>query len=471
MRELGVIFGEVEARSFKFNVTGEVKQSDYVKVFHIKDGWVLSQVTSLTKFLDDENEKLVAKASVIGYKDSSGVLRVPKIPFSPGDKIFAADQELISKTLGLGVDPSSGAYIGMLEGTDVKVFLRINNLVSRHASILAKTGSGKSYAAAVIIEELLEKGVPLVIIDPHGEYLSLREKSKSASTIAAFEITPKGYAPQITVYTPANLTVNPGADKIFRLDSVNLSARVLHQLLPDVTSKQIGIVHQSINKIKEQKELYSLSDIIEEVSKNDSSEKWGLINSLEALRDTGIVSDNPTTIDELVQRGRASIIDMKGITPELQGIIVARVCEELFEARKVNKVPPVMLVVEEAHDFCPEKGYRKVASSDVLRTIASEGRKFGLGLMVISQRPARVDKNVLSQCGTQIILKVTNPNDIKALSKGLEGFTAEMSEEIKRLPPGVALLVSGDIEKPVVVNIRPRRSEHGGRSVSVVEDE
>jgi hypothetical protein len=74
-----------------------------------------------------------------------------------------------------------------------------------------------------------------------------------------------------------------------------------------------------------------------------------------------------------------------------------------------------------------------------LRTIASEGRKFGLGLMVISQRPARIDKNVLSQCNTQIIMKVTNPNDLKAISKGLEGISSEVEEELKRLPPGVAM--------------------------------
>ena len=103
-----------------------------------------------------------------------------------------------------------------------------------------------------------------------------------------------------------------------------------------------------------------------------------------------------------------------------------------------------------------------------MRTIAAEGRKFGLGLMVISQRPARVDKNVISQCNTQIIMRVTNPNDLKALSKGLEGMTGELEEEIKRLPPGVAMLVSNEIERPITVNVRPRKSRHGGVSTQIV---
>jgi hypothetical protein len=128
-----------------------------------------------------------------------------------------------------------------------------------------------------------------------------------------------------------------------------------------------------------------------------------------------------------------------------------------------------MLVLEEAHNFCPEKGFGGTVSSDILRTIASEGRKFGLGLMVVSQRPARVDKNILSQCNTQIIMKVTNPNDLQAISKGLEGISSEVVEDIKRLSPGVAMIVSTYIERPVLVDIRVRKSKHGGASVPVVK--
>src|SRR5881275_3672792 len=108
----------------------------------------------------------------------------------------------------------------------------------------------------------------------------------------------------------------------------------------------------------------------------------------------------------------------------------------MFELRKLGRIPPMMLVVEEAHNFCPQVG--QVASSKVFRTLASEGRKFGLGLVIITQRPAKVDKNVLSQCNTQLILKVTNPNDLKALASSVEGLTSESEDEIQRLPVGVA---------------------------------
>ena len=164
-----------------------------------------------------------------------------------------------------------------------------------------------------------------------------------------------------------------------------------------------------------------------------------------------------------------TIVNLKGTPPELSELIVNRICTALFELRKVNAVPPMMLVVEEAHNFCPQQG--TVASSKIFRTIAAEGRKFGLGLAIISQRAAKIDKNVLSQCNTQIILKVTNPNDLKAISGSVEGLTASMADEIQRLPIGVAMCVGGGIQMPLIVEVRPRESRHGGESVTVIPEE
>ena len=251
---------------------------------------------------------------------------------------------------------------------------------------------------------------------------------------------------------------------------MNLSSKDLIQILPDEKSNSLqGILFEAVAKIRAEKENYTIDDIIFEVGNSKSKLKWNVISSLESIRDVDILSDHPTIINDLFAPNRVSIIDMKGVSPSLQGMIAAKLCSDLFEARKMGKVQPGMLVVEEAHNFCPERGYDKTASTEIMRTIASEGRKFGLGLMVITQRPARIDKNVLSQCNTQIIMKMTNPNDLKAISKGLEGISSEVEEELKRLPPGVCLLVSNDIELPIQVDIRVRKSKHGGESVNIVK--
>jgi DNA helicase HerA-like ATPase len=127
-----------------------------------------------------------------------------------------------------------------------------------------------------------------------------------------------------------------------------------------------------------------------------------------------------------------------------------------------------MLVVEEAHNFCPQAGSTRV--SGILRTVAAEGRKFGMGLLVVTQRPAKVDKNVLSQCNTQIILKVTNPLDLKAISSSIEGMTPGLEEEIQRLPIGYALITGGGLVFPIIVETRVRETKHGGESVDIVKE-
>ncbi|HUV02236.1 MAG TPA: ATP-binding protein [Desulfobacteria bacterium] len=455
---VGTISGDVGLHEFDFTVSSDVRRNEYVKVWNELDGWILGRVVSMVDI-----EEKTATVEIIGYKDERGFLMQPKSTLSRDSKIFKADQGFVMGTLGL---EAKGIHLGMLDGRNIPVYLKKDELIQKHCSILAKTGSGKSYTAGVLIEELLEKNVPLLIVDPHGEYLSLKYENQSEEEkrqMDKFGIAPKGYAPQVEVYTPANVSINPAADKLFRIDGINLSVNELYDFF-SLSDAQLGVLYQSINEIKARKEFYTIDDIITEVAASKSTTRWKIIHFLERIRETGILSDSPTRIEELVKEGKASIIDMKGAEPKLQQLIVYRLCKEVFEGRKMGKIPPFVLVIEEAHNFCPERGFGQAVSSNILRTIASEGRKFGLGLLVISQRPARVDKNVISQCNTQIILKVTNPNDIKALSRGLEFMSSEMEEEIKRIPQGVALLSSPSIEMPIMVDVRVRKSEHGGRA-------
>lgn len=457
---VGIIRGRVAVREFEFDVVGPLRRADYLQVRHPADGWTLAQAASMEKFAEEGEERTRARAVVIGVKDEAGVLRLPRTPLSPGDRVFPADPELVRRVLGLG-EPT-GAYLGHLEGTTIPVYIPVNTLVTRHLSVLAKTGGGKSYATAVLVEELLERKVPVVVLDPHGEYGSLKEPSDDPRNMEAFGVAPSSYAPQVSLFTPMSRAIHKEADRVFRLDGINLKSRDLWRLLPDLAPRLQSTLQQAVQKAAARRETYRITDILHALEEAKGKDRYELQARLEELRDSGILSDSPTTVDELVVPGRGTIINLKGLDPRLQEVVAARVAHDLFEARKHDRVPPLMLVVEEAHEFCPEKGFKKAASSDILRTIASEGRKFGLGLGVISQRPARIDKNVLSQCGSQIILRVTNPNDIMVLRKSLEGFTEEMAEDLKRLPPGTAIVATPDIEKPVTVRIRPRRTRHGG---------
>ena len=411
---------------------------------------------------------LSAYADVIGYRDKKGLLQSPRSPFSAGATILRADEQLIRNVLGLNASKENGAYIGLLKGHNLRVFLNVDALVQKHISILAKTGGGKSYACGVLIEELLKQKIPMVIIDTHGEYHSLAEPNKSRKdqkNMEHFGIKKHGYESQINEYSPMG---SRGRIKHITLNGVNLEAREIIDLLSaKLSGPQIGVLYQAIKEIKEYKKMWNLRDIIEAVNRSKSNARWNVIASLESLDSIGVFSENGTPTSELVVKGKCSTINMKGVPPDVQDVVVARLTKELFDDRKAGKVQPFLMVVEEAHNYCPERGFGTAVSSNILRTVASEGRKFGMGLCIVSQRPAKVDKNIISQCNTNIILKVTNPNDLKAITASVEGLTSQTCDEIQRLPIGVALVSGAGLQMPIMAEIRTRETNHGGKSVGI----
>ena len=481
---IGVIYGDVGSTEFNFTVNNHgIRKFDYVSAPH-KEGYILAQVMDLKRFSDLKFEDAIslqnkeetpffksdtsAFAEVIGYRDKRNYLLVPRSPFNSGSKIKKADEGLIRHVLGLHADKDSGAYLGLLKGHNLPVFLNIDSLVQKHICILAKTGGGKSYACGVLVEELLKKKVPMVIIDTHGEYTSLTKSNKDKKdqrNMKKFNVKPREYSSQIIEYSPLG---SRSSTTHLTLNGLNLQAREIIDLLSaKLSGPQIGVLYQAIKEIKEFKNVYDIRDIIDAVNRSKSNARWNVIASLESLDSIGVFSENGTSTAELVKKNKCSIISMKGVPPDIQDVVVARLTKELFDDRKAGKIPPFLLIVEEAHNYCPERGFGNAVSSSMLRTVASEGRKFGMGLCIVSQRPAKVDKNIISQCNTNIILKVTNPNDLKAIIQSVEGLTSQTYKEIQRLPIGVALISGASIQIPIMTEIRTRETRHGGKSVEI----
>ena len=482
---VGYIYGDVGSTEFNFVVNGQdIRKFDYVFAPH-KEGNMLAQVMDIRQHSDLRfenatsmmraggelqaiNTSLSAYADVIGYRDKKGLLQSPRSPFSAGTAIMRANEELIRHVLGLNASKENGAYIGLLKGHNLKVYLNIDALVQKHICILAKTGGGKSYACGVLIEELLKHKIPMVIIDTHGEYHSLSKPNKNRKdqkNMDRFGIKARDYASQINEYSPIG---SKGNIKHLTLNGINLEAREIIELLSaKLSGPQVGVLYQAIKEVKEYKSIYTLRDIIDSVSRSKSNARWNVIAALESLDSIGVFSENGTPTSEIVKKGKCSTINMKGVPPDVQDVVVARLTKELFDDRKLGKIPPFLLVVEEAHNYCPERGFGTAVSSNILRTVASEGRKFGMGLCIVSQRPAKVDKNIISQCNTNIILKVTNPNDLKAIINSVEGLTNQTYREIQRLPIGVALISGAGLQMPVMTEIRTRETSHGGKSVEI----
>ncbi|MFH1589348.1 MAG: ATP-binding protein [archaeon] len=454
---LGHIVGKVTPTDFSFKLDKDTKKFEYVQVYHQVYDYVLCQIVDIESTSDGS----IAKCKTIGYKDKDDKVKQIRMPFDPGTEVLEAEDDFIKKIIMLE-EEGNNAFIGKLEGKDIKVFLDLKKILTKHCAVLAKSGAGKSYTVGVLAEEIMERKIPLLIIDPHGEYSTMRfENTKEKDKLEEYGLKPKAY--QVREYGDPN--VNEGVISL-KLSKNITNAELIHLLPAKLSSTQLGVLYSALKNMED----LNFNQLLLELERDESAAKWGIINVVEYLNNLGIFSDSPTSYNELISPGKCSIINVKGMNPDIQEIVVYKLCKDLFELRKKNEIPPFFLILEEAHNFCPERSFGETKSSKVLRTIASEGRKFGLGFCVISQRPARVDKSVLSQCTTQIILKVTNPNDLKAISNSVEGITSESEQEIRNLPIGSAL-VSGVVDIPLFVNIRPRKSQHGGDAVDILEDQ
>jgi len=452
---LGHIIGKITTTHFTFEIEKESKKFEFVQVYHKLYDYVLCQVIEI-----ERNSRDIAKCVVLGRLDDKGNIKGIRVPFDNNSEVFRAEDKLIKSIIQLDSEKDASAYIGILDGRNINVFLNLQKLLTKHVAILAKSGAGKSYSVGVLIEEIINKKIPLLIIDPHGEYSSLNlanDNPQELELLKKLGLKPQGF--KVKEY--GNAQINPNCIPL-RLSNKLASSEVMH-LLPKLTSNQQAILYGAIKNIEE----LNFTNLLLELDAEENNAKWGIINIIEHLKNLNVFSENHTPYQELVKPGSCSIINLKGISPDAQEIIVYKLLKDLFELRKKNAVAPFFLIIEEAHNFCPERSFGEMKSSKILRTIASEGRKFGLGLCIVSQRPARVDKSVLSQCTTQIILKVTNPNDLKAISNSVEGINSESINEIQNLAIGTSM-VTGIVDIPLFVNIRPRKSKHGGTAVDIL---
>lgn len=457
-QEIGEVTNRTSTTDFNFIVReNSVKKWDYIEVIHPEVGSVLAQVTDLEK----KDSTTVATCIVIGKRTERGFLRKPKTPIEPKSQVYYANDKLITENLGLS---DKGLYVGLLEGRDsLKVRLDAEKLIKKHLAILAKTGAGKSYALGVIIEELAELGIPILIVDPHGEYSSIKGENTNSDDKKYFElydIKPGAIKNVKEFSTDPNINVGTYQLKL----PIPQDPFTLIQALPSkISDSQKRLLYSVVKELKETRPKFTFVDLIESLEIEESSAKLSLMPLLQDMKNSGIFSFNFTSSHELITPGQVTILNLRGAPPVLQETIVQVLVTTLFEERKLDRVPPFFLIIEESHNFMPERGFGEAKSSHILRTVASEGRKFGLGLAMVSQRPARIDKNVLSQANSQVILQVTNPNDLKAISRAFEGVSTQVENEIKALPIGRALVI-GASDYPVFVDIRVRKTQHGGRS-------
>lgn len=429
----------------------------------------------------DDIELYRLTATVIGYYDTDmTTFANPRQLPSPGTPLsITPDQQLETVLPNLGcetdrtdvIEVTGTAYVGWLlnrppESTNIHI--PIEEFTSTHLAILASTGSGKSYAASVLIEEMMRPGsrASLLVFDPHGEYDTLAEMQGHEAFRGE-----DGYEPDVVYYDPDRLRVRISELEIGDVMAVldNPSNRMQERLSTAWRAMQ-----------RRESRTWGIDDLINEMEQiygdDDASVgalEWRLRRSIE--RNDLFHPEDNVPLNEIVNPGQCTVLQMDTLDQWNQQLITTvllrRMYRERLEAvrdRDSEIEYPIFALFEEGHRFAPASG--DAPSLGIMRTITSEGRKFGFGLGIISQRPSKIDQDVLSQCGTQISMQIQNPNDQDAIKKSVETAGEDVLRELPGLTPGQAV-VSGDaMNTPALIQVRERRTSHGAGSRPVIEE-
>ncbi len=459
-RVLGTIIytGETpNTTEFHMIVSEEIKKNQFVK-FPVdgKTGiGMVTEIISVNKYFEkpdslyqfekkgvsindyfpvDEWKYRIARVNILGAMNNDVIERLLTPP-EPGTKILEIDNELLEKFLGFD---DNGLEIGKIENHELPVKLNASRTFQKHLAILAQSGAGKSYLVSVFLEELLEKtNISCVLIDVHGEYLGFYEDEH--------------YREKVRVFDNVKIPVS------------SLSAAEFSEYFP-LSAPQKRELNRIINKLRERNEPYGIQELIEAVKEDErikENTKIPLISWLEELENTNLFSKYASpSISELASPGMLSIIDLsKMVDLRKKQIIVHYLGKTLFNSRRNEKIPPVIFFVEEAHNFAREGSAETNISKGIIETIAREGRKFGIGLCLISQRPIHLSTTALSQCNSFIILRVTNPYDIDHIGKSCEALDSRSKAAITTLRTGEALILGEAVNFPVFVKVRQRKSK------------
>jgi DNA helicase HerA-like ATPase len=479
MDEYGTVISTLEGpstRSFSFvvNRNAVVHSGQFIQL-EARDGKLIGRISDIRKanryfmrpesvkeyeqsgsrmddvFPVDDWEYLVADVRTLGVHSGKGFQEC-SFPPSPGTRVFEPDPGVLSEFFGLD---ENGLHIGEISYHDVPARLNLTRLVQKHMAILAISGAGKSFLSAVMIEELLrrrpEQGqLAVVVVDTHGEYASFAEDP--------------GFSGMTSVFPVGDVQIGMS----------NLNAAAIRSFFPEITFPQ----ERELSKVMASmgRKPYSISDLIDAIDASDSiktATKDVLIAMLSDMGRTGLFGtvDTPP-LEDLAFQGRLSVIDLSDTTNlKKKQLLVAYVARKLFNARKEGIIPPFLLVLEEAHQFVPETAKKEIAiSRGIIQTIAREGRKFSASLCLISQRPIQLSTTVLSQCNTQIILRITNPYDLDHIGKSSEGLTRSVLGRISGLRVGSGIIVGEAVNFPLFVKIRARDSKQSSKGLPLEKE-
>ncbi|MES2986850.1 MAG: DUF87 domain-containing protein [Pseudomonadota bacterium] len=407
--------------------------------------WLIANIRSLKldgdhvaaqiDFLGEgDEERLTGKL----YKFRRGVTRYP----TPGCAVFPVSTADLKQIYA--AEDRAHIEVGSVYPTkDIRAALYIDAMLGKHFALLGSTGTGKSTAAALILHRICEAAPQghIVMIDPHGEYASafknigaLYDVSNLAMPywLMNFEehcevfLTTQGSDRQVDADIFAKcLLLAKGKNRLAQeIGKLTVDAPVPY-LLSDLTQ----IIQLEMGKMDKATDTAPYLRLRSKIDEIKADPRYAFMFSGMLVADT--MAAFISRIFRLPGEGKPiSIIDVSGVPSEITSVVVAVLSRMVFDFAiwsRGEAKRPVLLVCEEAHRYVPnERNADGSSVGRILSRIAKEGRKYGVSLGLITQRPSDLAEGVLSQCGTILSMRLNNERDqafVKAaMPEGARGF-------------------------------------------------
>lgn len=421
--------------------------------------------------LSNSRDQLEAGVMILGYTTAGegfNQLFPLTYPVQPAAEVLYPPAAAIKDLLAGGIPGHSPMDIGtLIARKDVDIAISADRVVSRHMAILAMTGGGKTVAARRILRELIDLGYPLIILDPHGDYLGLWQKRQLFNGT-----TVKLLYPHISM-TEQNRHI------------VEILINKMTEGLTEPQREELGSILGEIDPEEGESVLRYIKRLRDNIQRKlgVASDKRKIPTLLVCRRQLGVVENRFERMELTNERMRrrlkslqfeqmpdpqgrpeaivaprqVSILYLGGYDHLTQTTIASILLEALYEHRAnlSGRIPPFLALIEEAHTFIPSsrEGSSDVPSLDTLRKLITEGRKFGTGLLLVTQRPSRVDETILSQCNSFLILRLVNPRDQHYVKQIMENLSDQDAKMLPGFGPGQGVISGQAVRFPLLVKI------------------
>lgn len=400
-----------------------------------------------------EENYIKGKVKILG--DVNDNLKLPRTPVLPGTEIKLADNEVLDEIFKVKNPIKLGCLVNQ---SDVEVNVEANPILSRHLAILAMTGAGKSNTVFVLIDQFLRYNLPIFVFDMHGEYKDAVFPNGEVNVIR-----PK-INPHYMSFHEIKKLVNIGANSY-------IQERHFRRAFHEAKESLKNGVAQTNNFLQ------VMYDILENKSLEEGSDKQivDVMNKIDdaMIKYSNIFDKNIGNILSSIKKGHANVLDLSQVDESVASVLVSHILRNALQRSKdaaskgENLIEnSVFFILEEAHILAPKK--RETDSKKWIQRVAREGRKFGLGLCLVSQSPKTVDHDALSQMNNMIILRLVEPEDQRHVQSASESLSKDLVDQLPSLNVGEAIVLGLMSKVPTLVKIDRFKGRRHGDDMDII---